>query len=136
MGRNRGIRAGRRCLRTDGDSVPWAHALDNAGDRRRLRTDVILSAGVAARAAAGGRSAGGRGHRYALRAGGRVAGQCEVRLARLGLFRAAGQCAGADLSDIYRDLVRGLLFVSVGGAATDACGLSTGYGKGAGCHDA
>ena len=47
MGRNRGIRAGRRCLRTDGDFVPRTHALDDAGDRRRLRADVILSAGVA-----------------------------------------------------------------------------------------
>ena len=136
MGRNRGIRAGRRCLRTDGDSVPWAHALDNAGDRRRLRADVILSAGVAARAAACGQRAGGRDHHYGLRTGGRPAGQCEVRLACLGLFRAAWQCAGADLSDVYRDLVRGLLFVPVGGAPADACGLSTGYGKRAGCHEA
>lgn len=136
MGRNRGIRAGRRCLRTDGDFVPRAHALDDAGDRRRLRADVILSAGVAARAAACGQRAGGRDHHYGLRTGGRPAGQCEVRLACLGLFRAAWQCAGADLSDVYRDLVRGLLFVPVGGASADACGLSTGYGKRAGCHEA
>ena len=41
-----------------------------------------------------------------------------------------------SLSDVYRDLVRGLLFVPVGGAAADARGLSTGYGKRAGCHEA
>ena len=88
------------------------------------------------RAAACGQRAGGRDHHYGLRTGGRPAGQCEVRLACLGLFRAAWQCAGADLSDVYRDLVRGLLFVPVGGAPADACGLSTGYGKRAGCHEA
>ena len=32
-------------------------------------------------------------------------------------YSAAWQCAGADLPDVYRDLVRGLLFVPVGGAA-------------------
>ena len=43
---------------------------------------------------------------------------------------------GWHVWDVYRDLVRGLLFVPVGGAAADACGLSTGYGKRAGCHEA
>lgn len=83
-----------------------------------------------------GRRVGWRDHHYGLRTGGRPLVQCEVRLACLGLFRAAWQCAGADLSDVYRDLVCGLLFVPVGGAAADACGLSTGYGKRAGCHEA
>ena len=66
MGRNRGIRAGRRCLRTDGDSVPRAHALDDALDRRRLCADAVLSAGVVAGAAAGGRRVGWRGDHYRL----------------------------------------------------------------------
>ena len=52
MGRNRGIRAGRRCLRTDGDFVPRTHALDDAGDRRRLR-EWLLAQPLAVSALAG-----------------------------------------------------------------------------------
>ena len=61
-----GVPAGWLCLRSAGGSVPWAHALDDAGDRRRLCANIILSAGVVAGAAAGGRRAGGRGDHYRL----------------------------------------------------------------------